>query len=333
MHCQDCTNTLLLAEGDPGLEAIRRQIKHSWRKNYRVSDADREVLDDLKRQIKSAHHQKLRASLRATHAQVRLESALDHRLRRALGRAKRSIVDAVNDAARTGGLDGLRSLSREKMNHWLINQGFGDSILDLTSAEAETLKNVEDLLLSSSDGFDPLELGGIGRALGRGAADAETVGAIFDDVILPDSQRAVRDALASARFLDDSSQVISTLDAQLRSSEGRQLAEARTRIASFGRELTATAAEAAGLDHYLYSGPIDGVTRSVCRQLAGKVFTRSQIEQMNNYQLAPVLTRGGGYRCRHSWSPLSESLIESANLERGTDSDVKRANQQARADS
>ena len=51
---------------------------------------------------------------------------------------------------------------------------------------------------------------------------------------------------------------------------------------------------------------------------------------MRNYQLEPVLTRGGGYNCRHSWSPVSEELIESADLDRGTEADVRKANERAR---
>jgi len=216
-------------------------------------------------------------------------------------------------------------MRRDEMSAWLLDQGLAESVFEVTDAERETLANVEELLLTSVDGFDIAAVGGIGSALAQ-----DTVEGIFDDVILPDTQRAVRDALSSAEFSAEPSAVISSLDAALRSAEGRQITEARTRLTSFGRELTAVAAEAAGLDHYLYTGPLDGITRSFCRELVGKVFTSSQIGQMRNYQLEPVLVRGGGYNCRHSWSPVSEELIDSANLDRGTDAEVRRANEKAR---
>jgi hypothetical protein len=261
---------------------------------------------------------------------LQLEAKLDRDLRRALRRSKAEIVNAVKAAAARGGLGELRRMRRGEMNAWILDNGLASSIMQITDAERETLANVEELLLASEDGFSVSEIGGVGQAL----AD-QTISGIYDDVILPDVQRSVRDALSSAAFTMEPSDIISGLDAALRSAEGRQITEARTRITSYGRELTeltAVAAEEAGLNHYLYTGPLDGITRSFCRVIVGKVYTSSQVGEMRNYQLEPVLTRGGGYNCRHSWSPVSEELIEAANLERGTDADVRQANQKARAD-
>jgi hypothetical protein len=217
-------------------------------------------------------------------------------------------------------------MDRDTLSRWLLDAGLGDLVLDITEAERDTLANVEQLLLASSDGFDVNAIEGIGQAL----AD-DTISGLIDDVILPDMQRVVRDALAGAQFTADPSETIGSLDAALRSAEGRQITEARTRITSFGRELTAVAAESAGIDHYLYTGPLDGITRPFCRQLAGKVFTKSQVQDLRNYQIEPPLVRGGGYNCRHTWAPVSEELIESAGLDRGTNADVRRANQAAKA--
>jgi len=288
-------------------------------------DADAVAINDLTRQIRAATDKRLIRQLRATRGQLQVEASLERGLRRALRKSKREVVAAVKAAAERGGLDELRRMRRDEMSAWLLDQGLAESVFEVTDAERETLANVEELLLTSVDGFDIAAVGGIGSALAQ-----DTVEGIFDDVILPDTQRAVRDALSSAEFSAEPSAVISSLDAALRSAEGRQITEARTRLTSFGRELTAVAAEAAGLDHYLYTGPLDGITRSFCRELVGKVFTSSQIGQMRNYQLEPVLVRGGGYNCRHSWSPVSEELIDSANLDRGTDAEVRRANEKAR---
>ena len=304
MRCLYCSSTVFLAE-----------------------DADAKAIDDLTRQIKAATDARLLQVLRASKAQLQLETKLDRNLRRALRRSKAEIVNAVKAAAERGGLDELRRMRRDEMNAWILDNGLASSIMELTDAERETLANVEELLLASEDGFSAASLGGVGEAL----AD-QTISGIYDDVILPDVQRSVRDALSSAAFTMEPSDVISGLDAALRSAEGRQITEARTRISSYGRELTAIAAEEAGLNHYLYLGPQDGITRSFCKEIVGKVYTETQVGAMRNYQLEPVLTRGGGYNCRHSWSPVSEELIESANLERGTDADVRRANQKARAD-
>ena len=288
-------------------------------------DADAVAISDLTRQIKATTDARLKRQLKATRAQLQVEASLERGLRRALRKSKREVVAAVKAAAERGGLEELRRMRRDEMSAWLLDQGLAESVFEVTDAERETLANIEELLNIQADGFDIEAIGGIGSALA-----SDTVEGIFDDVILPDTQRAVRDALSSAEFSAEPGAVISSLDAALRSAEGRQITEARTRLTSFGRELTAVAAEAAGLDHYLYTGPLDGITRSFCRELVGKVFTSSQIGAMRNYQLEPVLTRGGGYNCRHSWSPVSEELIESADLDRGTEADVRKANERAR---
>ena len=288
-------------------------------------DADAVAISDLTRQIRAATDERLKRQLKATRAQLQVEASLERGLRRALRKSKSEVVAAVKAAAERGGLEELRRMRRDEMSAWLLDQGLAESVFEVTDAERETLANIEELLNIQADGFDIESIGGIGSALAQ-----DTVEGIFDDVILPDTQRAVRDALSSAEFSAEPGAVISSLDAALRSAEGRQITEARTRLTSFGRELTAVAAEAAGLDHYLYTGPLDGITRSFCRELVGKVFTSSQIGQMRNYQLEPVLTRGGGYNCRHSWSPVSEELIESADLDRGTEADVRKANERAR---
>ena len=291
------------------------------------SDGDERALADLASQIREANTARQRDLLRATRAQLRLEASLDKKLRRSLRAAKGAITDAVRAAADSGDLPALRGMDRDTLSRWLLDAGLGDLVLDITEAERDTLANVEQLLLASSDGFDVNAIEGIGQAL----AD-DTISGLIDDVILPDMQRVVRDALAGAQFTADPSETIGSLDAALRSAEGRQITEARTRITSFGRELTAVAAESVGIDHYLYTGPIDGITRPFCRQLVGRVFTKAQVQDLRNYQIEPPLVRGGGYNCRHTWAPVSEELIESADLSRGTNADVRRANQAARAE-
>lgn len=57
---------------------------------------------------------------------------------------------------------------------------------------------------------------------------------------------------------------------------------------------------------YSYYGPDDKVTRPFCKRLIdavkeGKLFTRQQIEEMDNEQLPNPFLTGGGYNCRHTW--------------------------------
>lgn len=86
------------------------------------------------------------------------------------------------------------------------------------------------------------------------------------------------------------------------------------------------AADTVGMDHYLYTGPKDGITRPFCRPLINKVVDKTQLSKLNNGQGLSVRTSGGGYNCRHSWSPVTESFMKAAGLDKATASDISKAN-------
>ena len=54
---------------------------------------------------------------------------------------------------------------------------------------------------------------------------------------------------------------------------------------------------------YSYEGPLDKLTRPFCSKLlrTHRVFTRAQIDQMDNGQIPNVWISCGGWRCRHQW--------------------------------
>lgn len=85
--------------------------------------------------------------------------------------------------------------------------------------------------------------------------------------------------------------------------------ELTTALISFNRMITLVQAEQAGLDLFLYIGPNDKITRPFCRRTLNKknipIFTKKEIEAMDNGQGLPVITYGGGYNCRHSWGALT----------------------------
>lgn len=75
-----------------------------------------------------------------------------------------------------------------------------------------------------------------------------------------------------------------------------------TQVSIFGRQVEAI--QTAGLPDeqpFLYLGPVDFKTRPFCLNLVGKVFTREEIDAMDNGQMPDVFLTGGGYQCRHSW--------------------------------
>src|SRR5688572_8444767 len=80
-----------------------------------------------------------------------------------------------------------------------------------------------------------------------------------------------------------------------------------TAVSIYGRQVEA---EAAGDDPgttFAYMGPVDAKTRDFCLRHVGKVYTREQIDALDNGQLSNVFLTGGGYSCRHSWIEVAKS--------------------------
>lgn len=67
-------------------------------------------------------------------------------------------------------------------------------------------------------------------------------------------------------------------------------------------------ARSLGLSWFRYSGPDDAVARPFCKARVGFVYSRDQIERMDNGQTggAGALIACGGFRCRHRWAPVDE---------------------------
>lgn len=63
---------------------------------------------------------------------------------------------------------------------------------------------------------------------------------------------------------------------------------------------------------YLYTGPMDKLTRAFCAQRIGKTYTREQIDRMDNGQMPNVMITMGGYNCRHQWVPEIVSAKQQA---------------------
>lgn len=65
--------------------------------------------------------------------------------------------------------------------------------------------------------------------------------------------------------------------------------------------------------HFLYSGPFDQVTRPFCQARVGKVFTKAEINGMQNDAGTDVWMTRGGWNCRHIWIPIAEELKDEFN--------------------
>ncbi len=76
-----------------------------------------------------------------------------------------------------------------------------------------------------------------------------------------------------------------------------------TATRQFDRTVTMETWTEAGINRFEYFGPKDNKNRPFCEDHVGKVYTYDQILKMNNDQSLPVITYGGGWRCRHTFQP------------------------------
>jgi hypothetical protein len=79
---------------------------------------------------------------------------------------------------------------------------------------------------------------------------------------------------------------------------------ANTALSQYDNALMIEYAEESGVKFFKYDGVLHPDSRDFCRYHYGKIYTLSQIKQLDNGQGLPVLTSLGGYNCTHYWTPV-----------------------------
>jgi hypothetical protein len=302
MRCECGRTVQLLAEGD---------------------SADKVAVSDLTAQAKEQSGDRAALTM-AKVEELRAEIKAAEVMARAMGQSRKSLLDTLEAALSISSPEFLLGLPREALADFILQAGFGLTIDDFIEQSdrvaAAALEAIQVLEPTATTASVQAQLDSF-----RVAA----VDAVFQDVIIPDTTKAVREALQGMTLGVSLTASMGRLSDQMQRSEGRQLTELRTKIASYGRQVTAAVGESAGLDLYLYTGPRDGITRQFCKPLINKVVDEKQMAALNNGQGLPVKLSGGGYNCRHSWSPVSQGFVDAANLTRATAADIAKANQGA----
>ena len=299
MTCTCGSSVHLLAEGD---------------------SADKVAVADLSAQAKEQSGPRAELT-KAKVKELRAEIKAAEVMARALGQSRQSLLDVLETALSMTSPEALLAMPRDTLADFVLQAGFGLTIDDFIEQSdrvaAAALEAIQVLEPTATTASVQAQLDSF-----RVAA----VDSVFQDVIIPDTTKAIREALQGMSLGVPLKASMSALSAQLERSEGRQLTEVKTKIASYGRQVTAAVGESAGLDLYLYTGPRDGITRRFCKPLINKVVTEAQMARLDNGQGLPVKLSGGGYNCRHSWSPVSQGFVDAANLTRATASDIADAN-------
>jgi hypothetical protein len=288
-------------------------------------DADKKAVADLQAQLSKqsgARAEITKAKINELKTIIKAEK----KMKASLATARDSFLKTLETAVDATSPLTLLSLNRDQLVDFILKGGMGLAVDDfinqadkITQSVNKTMKTIQPNLGITDTIQSELDI-----------IQAAAVEGVFDDVILPTVTAGVRDALTNLTVDVDTSSVISTLSLKMQKAEGRQLTEINTKLSMYGRSVTAAVAESAGIKYYLYTGPLDGLTRDFCKPLVDKVVSNAQMRRLNNRQGLSVKTGGGGYNCRHSWSPVTMGFIKAAELDKATTKDISDANKGAR---
>lgn len=157
--------------------------------------------------------------------------------------------------------------------------------LDVLGIRPQRLGTLDEKALAGLRSADYTYLLDIGETAARQVAHSVTLG-----------------VLGGAKLSDMVDQIGRSLDTRLKSYAATY---AETALVSYTRRVNVDMWSAAGVDRLLYRGPKDVKNRPFCAEHVGKVYSLAEIDKMDNgdSQPKPVLYYGGGWGCRHVWSP------------------------------
>ena len=287
-------------------------------------DADDVAIDDLQKQTAKAANEFIKRFLAERTTQLKLERYAKNRLEIGLNKTSRALRDRIRGIVSDDVPAELYRISDADLTRFIFEQGLGQVVTEYRETQADILASVERLIRLSAPAFAADDISQSVEIIAQ-----QNIDEAFSSIIVPDMQRAVREAFFQAEVSDDYGAAVEQLDKQLDRKAAGHITEGRTRISQYGRAIMTEAARESGLTNWLYSGPVDGITRAFCKPLAQKVVSSDQVKSLKN-GVGSVLLWGGGYNCRHSLTPISSDLVEVAGLERATRADITAANVGAR---
>ena len=81
-------------------------------------------------------------------------------------------------------------------------------------------------------------------------------------------------------------------------------------LIGYSRSVIDESSKARGFEYFEYRGPDDSANRPFCDKHVGRIYTREEIEKLDNGQTSNVMLTGGGYRCRHHWRPVRREWLD-----------------------
>ena len=283
-------------------------------------DADEKAIQDLQRQLKDQPKQ-LADITKAKIKELKAEKKTADQFGVVYSRSSKKLLKQLDELLKLTDPAVLLDLQKDQLVDLILQGGFAESIEDFIEQQDKLLQSINESLNVVDPTWKPLFIENEVNAL-----KTLTVQNVFDDIVVPAVSKNVRDSLLSMVVDTPKDQAMSNLAQSLQRGAGTLTTEVRTKISQFGRSVNMIAADAVGMDLYLYTGPKDGITRNFCKAIINKVVSKDQLSKLNNNQGLSVRSSGGGYNCRHSWSPVTSNFVELANLELATSKDISDAN-------
>lgn len=247
-----------------------------------LSEAER--LAQVADAVSGAYATELARVLRDLERQLRAlaQAALDGS-QTALGRAVRAagLRKEIQTALRAAGFDHLAETATSGVLDTLVDQlarvRGAAKLAAFTTADSSRI-----LALKALARMDVLGVGdAIAHALWRTLAQG-----LY-------SQRPL------AHILDDLAEAL-----DLEEAKARTLYD--TTVSVFTRQVEAMKSSGDADEPFVYVGPVDAVIRPFCREHIGKVYTRKEIDALDNGQLPNTFLTAGGWNCRHTFQAVSK---------------------------
>lgn len=247
-----------------------------------LTEADR--LAAVADAVSGAYATELARVLRDLERQLRtLATAAIDGSQTALGRAVRAakLRREIQTALKAAGFDQLADTATSHA-------------LDVLVTQLERVRGAAKLAaFTTSDSTRILALKALAQidVLGQGQAIALAIWRTLAQGLF--SQRPI------AHVLDDLAEAMDMEEAKARTLYD-------TAVSVFTRQVEAMKAKGDPEEVFVYVGPVDQVIRPFCAAHVGKVYTRAQIDALDNGQMPNVFLTAGGWNCRHTFHAVSK---------------------------
>lgn len=185
----------------------------------------------------------------------------------------------------------------------LLAAGLTDIVSQIHQTYADELTAIADQLsVNSNELFSDIDIDVIEELINF---DVDQVTQLAQAYVGDARSQLMRQILAGER--PDISSIVEDITGRLKSSIKTEL---NTLLAGFSRSVLVNQSKELGFNLFLYQGPDDDITRPFCDDVLNSedppIYSVEEIEGMDNGQGLSVMIYGGGYNCRHEWTPISE---------------------------